>query len=171
MCTISNMCWIARFLTAIMNFTKCLHILFILSLYGLDLTHHERNWKCKLASLVHKFYSTYFVRGILLFVSLWKIFLPILESVLYNETIFETYFELCLLSAQTLAIYGSFEHLQRRKLNVVKICKILRIDLPNEKLEFPSIVILTSTLVYTSINTLTLLCNVDSLICFVSNDA
>src|SRR5277367_6214546 len=102
MCTISNMCWIARFLTAIMNFTKCGHLLFILSLYGLDLTHHERNWNCKLASLVYKFYSTYFVRAILVFATFWRISLNILESVLCKITAVETYFEVCLLSAQLL---------------------------------------------------------------------
>src|SRR5277367_1572258 len=106
---------IARFLTAITNFTKCGHILAILSLYGLDLTHHERNWNCKRASLVHKFYSTYFARGILLLGILWKLSFLILESVLCNVTDSATYFEVCLLSAQTLAMYGSFELLQRRK--------------------------------------------------------
>src|SRR5277367_4882405 len=170
--TIWKMWWIARYFTAVLNFTKCRHLLFILSLYGIDLTPHENNSNCKLASFVYKCYSTYFVRGILLFFCvILKLSLDIVECVLCKTltSISVTYFEACLLSAQILAMYGSFELLQRRKLKLIKICEILRIDLPNEKLEFPSIFILTSTLVLTSMNILHLF--LGNMNCFVSNEA
>ena len=162
---------VVRFFTAVLNFTKCRHLLFILSLYGIDLRrNNENNWNCKLASLVYKWYSTYFVRRILLLCILCTFSFDILEFVLCSDMADgDTFLEECLLSAQTLALYGSFEFFRRRKLILFRICEILRIDLPNEKLEFPSIFILTSTLVLTSMNILHLF--LGNMNCFVSNEA
>src|SRR5277367_4243741 len=94
-CTIWKMWRIARFFTAVFNFTKCEHILFILSLYGIDLRRHENNSNRKLSSLVYKCYSTYFVRAILLFYILWTISLEILDTVLCKNQAVVTYFEEC----------------------------------------------------------------------------